>query len=103
MKQIRHLLEAVTIELPVIFYNFKLFQSLNYFLNYYTGLQAGYQLAALGLTLGLAIVSGALTGFVLKLPFIDQVKEKEEMFEDHLFWETPSDYALTVTEVTENN
>ncbi len=39
----------------------------------------------------------------MRLSFIDQIKNNEEMFEDHLFWETPSDYALTVTEITEKD
>ena len=60
-------------------------------------------MAGLGLTLVFAIVGGIITGLLLKMPFVDQVKDNVEMFEDHLFWETPSDYALTVTEIAEKD
>lgn len=53
--------------------------------------QAGFQAAALGLTLAIAIVSGVITGFVLKLPIFEQVKNDEDLFEDYHFWEVPHD------------
>ncbi len=72
------------------------------FLNFFIDLQTLYQLAGLGLTIGIAIVGGLVTGLILRIPIIDQVKYNQEMFEDHLFWETPSDYSLTaVADVNE--
>ena len=45
-----------------------------------------YQLAALGTTLGISILSGALTGFILNIPLWEQL-EQEEYFEDGKYWE----------------
>jgi ammonium transporter Rh len=61
--------------------------------------QAGYQLAALGVTLGIAILGGILTGFIMKIPVIEQIEEVEEMFDDEPHWITPEDYSLKLTEV----
>lgn len=61
--------------------------------------QSGYQLAALGVTLALAIVGGALTGLIMRIPIIEQVNEVEEMFDDEPNWVTPEDYSLKLTEV----
>lgn len=61
--------------------------------------QSGYQLAAMGVTLGLAIVGGALTGLIMRIPFIEQISEMEEMFDDEPHWVTPEDYSLKLTEV----
>jgi ammonium transporter Rh len=55
-------------------------------------LQGGYQLAALALTLGLAISSGIVTGLIMRLPIFEQVKEKEDFFEDDPHWITPQDF-----------
>lgn len=38
----------------------------------------------------LAISSGALTGLLLRVPIFEQVKEKEDMFDDQSSWITPS-------------
>lgn len=61
--------------------------------------QSGYQLAALGVTLLLAIVGGAITGLIMRIPIIEQVSEMEEMFDDEPNWVTPEDYSLKLTEV----
>lgn len=61
--------------------------------------QSGYQLAAMGVTLGLAIVGGALTGLIMRIPIIEQISEMEEMFDDEPHWVTPEDYSLKLTEV----
>ncbi|XP_072049051.1 ammonium transporter Rh type B-like [Amphiura filiformis] len=53
--------------------------------------QAGYQLAALAVTLVIAIVGGLVTGFVLKLPFWNEPKEDDELFDDHQNWELPEE------------
>ncbi|XP_071959671.1 ammonium transporter Rh type B-B-like isoform X2 [Antedon mediterranea] len=48
--------------------------------------QAGYQMVALIVTLAFAIVGGAITGFILKLPIWDPSQE-DELFEDEPYWE----------------
>jgi hypothetical protein len=51
------------------------------------GLQALYQLAALGSTLAVAIVGGLLAGFlVAKIDFHKQDLSNEHLFEDAVFW-----------------
>ena len=55
------------------------------------GVQAGYQLAGLAVTLGLAIVTGILTGIILKTPLFEQIKEEDDMFDDEPNWIIPSD------------
>ena len=37
-------------------------------------------MAALGLTLGLAIVSGTITGFLMRLPIFEQIDEVDELY-----------------------
>jgi ammonium transporter Rh len=61
--------------------------------------QAWYQLAAIGVTLIIAIVGGVITGFVMKLPIFEQINDEEEMFDDEPAWITPDDYSLKLTEV----
>jgi hypothetical protein len=54
--------------------------------------QGGYQIAALCLTLGCAIVGGAITGLIIRfVPIFDQVKEVEKMFDDEPNWLLPED------------
>jgi len=47
------------------------------------GKQAGYQLAALGVTLLFAIVGGVITGFIIKLPIWGK---QQELFDDAEAW-----------------
>nr|XP_022327191.1 ammonium transporter Rh type A-like [Crassostrea virginica] len=47
--------------------------------------QGGYQMAALAVTLAIAIVGGAITGFILKIPFLDSPKE-DTIFDDGVSW-----------------
>ncbi|XP_069115396.1 ammonium transporter Rh type A-like isoform X2 [Argopecten irradians] len=59
--------------------------------------QAGYQLAALATTLGIAIVGGLLTGLVMRLPVWDD-PEDEYLYDDRDYWEVsdqgfPSDLS----------
>ncbi|NWZ47369.1 RHAG protein, partial [Haliaeetus albicilla] len=46
----------------------------------------GMQAAALGSTLGIALVGGALTGGILKLPFLGQASD-QNCFDDSVYWE----------------
>lgn len=62
-----------------------------------SGVQAGYQLAALAVTFAFSLFSGALVGFFLRLPIFDQLVDDIEMFDDELQWKTPDDYALKLT------
>lgn len=48
--------------------------------------QALYQLAALGVTLGVALVGGALTGLFLRTPLFNQTSW-DEMFSDKMLWD----------------
>ena len=41
---------------------------------------------ALGITIALAIVGGACTGLILKIPFLDNLT-RDECYEDSVFWE----------------
>eukprot|EP01088_Endostelium_zonatum_P018146 TRINITY_DN5713_c0_g1_i3.p1 TRINITY_DN5713_c0_g1~~TRINITY_DN5713_c0_g1_i3.p1 ORF type:complete len:503 (+),score=104.66 TRINITY_DN5713_c0_g1_i3:250-1758(+) len=60
--------------------------------------QAGFQTAALGVTLGLAIGFGALTGLILwALKWVHYLFP-EEYFNDRTFWEFPTDYENVVRE-----
>jgi ammonium transporter Rh len=63
--------------------------------------QAGYQLIALVITIGIALVAGALTGLVLRVPIFVQLSQDIEMFDDEAQWITPDDYALKLTFATQ--
>lgn len=65
--------------------------------------QGGYQMAAIAVTLGMAIIGGILTGFVMRLPIMEKVEDIEEMFDDEPNWITPEDYSLKLTEVRVQN
>ena len=64
--------------------------------------QGGYQMAAVTVTLSMAIVSGALTGLLMRLPLFEQIEEAVECFDDEPHWITPADFVdlqtLTKTE-----
>lgn len=64
--------------------------------------QAGFQLIGLVVTLGVAFVSGALTGVLLRLPIFEQLSVDVEMFDDEAQWVTPDDYALKLTFASSN-
>ncbi|NWI46651.1 RHAG protein, partial [Picathartes gymnocephalus] len=51
------------------------------------------QAAALGSTLAIAVVGGALTGAILKLPFLGQVSD-QNCFDDSAYWEVPEEEAV---------
>lgn len=51
---------------------------------------AGYQAAALGVSLGFALVGGSITGVILRLPIFDQ-PHGEQLFDDEDFWVLPTD------------
>uniref|UniRef100_A0A1I8FIC8 Ammonium_transp domain-containing protein n=1 Tax=Macrostomum lignano TaxID=282301 RepID=A0A1I8FIC8_9PLAT len=55
------------------------------------GMQAAYQAAAASMTLLCAIMGGLLTGFVLRLPFLDNVPTAD-FFLDNPVWNVPEDY-----------
>ena len=65
--------------------------------------QGGYQMAALAVTLAMAIIGGIITGYIMKLPIIEQIQDIEEMFDDEPNWLTPEDYSLKLTEVRVQN
>ncbi|XP_008311259.1 ammonium transporter Rh type A [Cynoglossus semilaevis] len=51
---------------------------------------ATMQAAALGSSLGFALVGGAITGFIMKLPFWGQPPD-QNCFDDSLYWEVPEE------------
>ncbi|XP_010080528.1 PREDICTED: ammonium transporter Rh type A [Pterocles gutturalis] len=48
------------------------------------------QAAALGSTIGIAVAGGALTGGILKLPFLGQASD-QNCFDDSVYWEVPKE------------
>ncbi|NXE35939.1 RHAG protein, partial [Ptilorrhoa leucosticta] len=56
-------------------------------------LTPGMQAAALGSTLGIALLGGALTGAILKLPFLGQVSD-QNCFDDSVYWEVPEEETV---------
>ena len=66
------------------------------------GEQAGFQIAALVVTIGLSVVFGLATGFILRLPIFEKLSEDVEMFDDEAQWVTPDDYALKLTFAANN-
>ena len=60
------------------------------------GNQAGYQTAALFITLGIAIGSGLFTGLILWLMEFIRPIPASDYFNDRTFWELPSDYEWVV-------
>eukprot|EP00118_Oscarella_pearsei_P018575 m.191028 g.191028 ORF g.191028 m.191028 type:complete len:495 (+) comp39439_c2_seq22:69-1553(+) len=61
--------------------------------------QAAYQLATLGVTLGLAVIGGLLTGAVAKLPGLNSVPDKDgQLFEDERNWEVPEELTFDLDE-----
>ncbi|XP_069696076.1 ammonium transporter Rh type A isoform X1 [Periplaneta americana] len=57
------------------------------------GGQAGYQLLAVAITLGIGLIGGVLTGLIIKIPALNKLT-KEEYFDDSLFWEMPPDMEV---------
>ncbi|KAM6139395.1 ammonium transporter Rh type A isoform 2-T2 [Phoenicopterus ruber ruber] len=53
-------------------------------------LTPGMQAAALGSTIAIALAGGALTGGILKLPFLGQVSD-QNCFDDSVYWEVPEE------------
>ncbi|XP_069742796.1 ammonium transporter Rh type B-like isoform X2 [Narcine bancroftii] len=50
--------------------------------------QAGYQAAGLGASLGLALIGGLITGFILRIHVWGQPPD-QNCFDDHIYWEVP--------------
>lgn len=49
--------------------------------------QAPMQLAAMAAGVGIALVTGAITGLIISLPIFDRVEEKD-LYKDSTYWET---------------
>ncbi|XP_009675183.1 ammonium transporter Rh type A [Struthio camelus] len=58
------------------------------------------QAAALGSTIGIALVGGVVTGGILKLPFLGQASD-QNCFDDSVYWEVPEEEKLH--EILSNN
>lgn len=63
-------------------------------------LTAGKQASALGSTIGIALLGGALTGAILRLPIWGQVSD-QNCFDDSAYWEVPEEEKLP--EINSNN
>ena len=55
--------------------------------------QGGYQIAALALTLGMAVVSGSITGLIMRLSIFSPIEEPDALFEDEGGWLMPLEHA----------
>ncbi|KAL8173098.1 UNVERIFIED_CONTAM: hypothetical protein K2H54_040033 [Gekko kuhli] len=53
-----------------------------------TQISAGMQAAALGCSIGIALVGGAFTGLILSLPFLGQPPD-QNCYDDSVYWEIP--------------
>ena len=62
-------------------------------------MQAGYQLTALAITLGIAILGGVFTGLIMRLPILETIRDEELMFDDQLAFITPDDFSFKLSEV----
>ncbi|CAK8682981.1 unnamed protein product [Clavelina lepadiformis] len=66
--------------------------------------QAGFQIVGVAVAVSIAMVSGCLTGLLLKLPFWDNLTT-EEYYEDEVFWdcqeEPPAGYEAAKTKEQE--
>lgn len=56
--------------------------------------QASYQFAALMMTLVVSIVTGFVTGWVMRLSFLEQIRDSEDMFDDEPNWIVPEGFTL---------
>lgn len=79
------------------------FEKIHHYVNLHEGglnrsasLQGCYQIAALFMTLAIAIASGVVTGFILRMPIIGRVP-RQHLFDDELSWEVPESDDLEHT------
>ncbi|XP_033504903.1 ammonium transporter Rh type A [Epinephelus lanceolatus] len=54
------------------------------------GFSAAMQAAALASSLGFAVIGGAVTGLIMKLPFLGQPPD-QNCFDDSIYWEVPEE------------
>uniref|UniRef100_A0AC34R4U2 Ammonium transporter AmtB-like domain-containing protein n=1 Tax=Panagrolaimus sp. JU765 TaxID=591449 RepID=A0AC34R4U2_9BILA len=60
--------------------------------------QALYQLAGIGMAMLVSIITGALTGAILRLPIWEQIREKD-LYTENNYFHVPEDYDF-ITDVT---
>jgi len=65
--------------------------------------QPAIQLAALGITLAIGIIGGAITGGIMKLAEFILTYFKEDLFNDRIFWMVPTDYEFVVNDSAANH
>jgi len=58
--------------------------------------QAGFQAAALGITVAIALAGGLATGLIMRLVGRVYFLSAAELFNDDTFWGSPSDYGVVV-------
>lgn len=60
--------------------------------------QVGYQAATLGVTIGIAIIGGLITGSILRLPVLND-QRPSAYYNDRVHWDVPDDFYQDVTTV----
>ncbi len=60
--------------------------------------QIGYQAAALGATIGIAVIGGVITGVILRLPLFND-QRPSAYYNDRVHWDVPDDFYQDVTTV----
>lgn len=53
---------------------------------------AGFQAAAVGVSLGMAVFGGLLTGLIMRIPIWGQPRKEDRIMEDSVNWQMPEDY-----------
>jgi len=70
---------------------------------YHGQYQPAIQLASLGITLAIALIGGALTGGLMKLTERILTYNKQDLFNDRIFWMIPTDYEFVVNDSVANH
>lgn len=58
--------------------------------------QAGYQIAGLAVALGISVIGGIITGFIVRWKIFDP-PTREQMYDDEDFWEVPKEDDIEAT------
>jgi len=67
------------------------------------GSQPAIQLAALGITLGIALIGGLITAAFMKAAELVLTYYRDDIFNDRIFWMVPTDYEFVVNDSVLNH